>query len=377
MREGTRRRSNGQPRNGARRPRGIVFMAPGFPASERDSTCLPAIQNYVAGLGAMRPDLDVHVIAFQYPYARRQYRWNGVTVHALGGANRPGVRRVPTWALATYRFTGLRRRLDIAALHTFWLTDTTMVGQRLGRTFRVRHVASIGGQDALASNPYLRRIDLDGLVVTAGSQFAASAFSGEGAGARRGQQAGRPEVHVIPLGLDTEHLVTIAPPERRDIDIIGVGSLIPLKRFEAFLDVIAAVRREFPRLRACIVGDGPERDTLAARIAHDGLEDAVELTGELPRDNAFRRMLRARVLLHCSRYESQGYVFLEALTAGLEVVCHDVGHTGDSDRVHRGATTEDLAGHCARLLRDPRPPEPQPVPTVADTVRAFEALYGV
>lgn len=353
----------------AARPRpGVVFMTPGFPADESDTSCLPAVQNYVAALAAARRDLEVHVIAFQYPYERGVYAWNGVTVHALAGANRTGWRRLPTWARAARTFRRLRAGGDVKVLHTFWLTDCTWVGQRLGKTSGVRHIASIGGQDALGSNPYLRRLDLRALTVTAGSAFAAEVFAG--------QSNGR-VARVIPLGLDIAHLATIGAPAERDIDILGVGSLIPLKNYAEFVDVVTALKREFPALRACIVGGGPEHDALAARIARQGLEADVLLTGALPRDEAFRHMLRSRILLHPSSYESQAYVFLEALFAGLDVVCHDVGHTGDSDRVHRCATAEELVDACARLLRDPPPPRRQEVASVEDTVQAFEDIYGI
>lgn len=358
--------SRGEAVTGESRP-AVVLMVPGFPADESDTSCLPPLQNYVAALAATRPDIDVHVIAFQYPYERDVYPWHGVTVHALAGANRARWRRLPTWGRAARTFMRLRSRGEVKVLHTFWLTDCTLVGQWLDRAVGVRHVASIGGRDALDSNPYLRRLDLRRMPVTAGSAFAADHFAQRGGGVAR----------VIPLGLDTAHLESIAEPLERDIDILGVGSLIPLKNYAGFIDVVASLKNEFPALRACIVGGGPQHDALAARIARQGLQANVTLTGALPRDEAFRHMLRSRVLLHPSTYESQAYVFLEALFAGLDIVCHDVGHAGDSDKVHRCATTEELAAACSRLLRDPQPPRRQDVPTVTDTVRAFESLYGI
>lgn len=347
---------------------GVVFMVPGFPDGEDDTNCLPAIQNYVAALAASRPDLALHVISFQYPYRRAEYLWKGATVHALGGANRRGLRRIPTWVRAARAFVRLRKQIDVVVLHTFWLTECTSVGQRLARMFGVRHVASVGGQDAKSSNRYLRRMDLNKLTITAGSAFAAGLLAA---------RSGCPEVHVIPLGLDTRHLESIAPPPAEEFDVLGVGSLIPLKRYGTFLEVVDALRHELPDIRACIVGKGPEQEWLAREIKRRGLGRNVVLAGELPRDEVFCRMLQSRLLLHPSRYESQGYVFLEALFAGLHVVCFDVGYTGTSDRVHRCRSAPELISACRRLLREPTARVPQRVPTVEDTVRAFEAIYGL
>lgn len=341
-------------------------MVPGFPENENDTSCLPAIQNYVAAFCAARPDLEVHVIAFQYPFFRRPYAWKGATVHALGGRNRRHVRRLPTWARAARIFSRLAGRTDVQVLHTFWLTECSRVGQWLSTKYGIAHVASIGGVDAKQANPYLRRLRLDKLVLTAGSAFAVETLAEHAEGAK---------VKVIPLGLDTEHLESIAAPRRRDIDVIGVGSLIPLKDYGSFVDVIAALVSDLPELRARIVGGGPQHEDLEARIAASGLQDNLELLGHLPRDDVFRHLLRSKVFLHTSKYESQGYVFLEALFAGLNVVCYDVGYTGDSDRVFRCRSEEEIVDVTRNLIRDPGPLERQPVPTVKDTVRAFEAIY--
>ncbi len=343
-------------------------MVPGFPESEQDTSCLPAIQNYVAAFCAARRDLEVHVIAFQYPFVRRRYDWKGATVHALGGRNRRHLGRLPTWARAVRVFRAIARAAEVKALHTFWLTECTLVGQWVCRRHRARQVASIGGIDATRANPYLRRLRLNELLLTAGSAFAAEALA---------EHTAVDDVRVIPLGLDTAALGSIEAPQRRDIDVIGVGSLIPLKNYGAFLDVVGALVASLPELQARIVGDGPERKALEERIARQGLRGNVRLLGHLPRDEVFRQMLRSKVFVHTSQYESQGYVFLEALFAGLNLVCYDVGYTGDSDRVYRCSSLQEIIDAAAELLRHPGRLERQHVPTAEDSVRAFEPLYGV
>ena len=349
------------------RPHSLVFLIPGFPEDEDDSTCLPAVQNYVAAFADAHPDLDTHVIAFQYPFTRRTYRWKRVTVHALAGRNRPGLRRLGTWLRAFRVFLDIHRRTDVHALHSFWLTECTWVARRLSRLFRIRHVASIGGQDAQADNPYTHRLNLDGATLTAGSAFAAETFS---------KHTGRRVDRVIPLGLDTTHLQTLAAPPERDLDVLGVGSLIPVKDYAAFVDIVARLAPEFPTLRACIIGEGPLREALRQQIVEKRIEAHVTLAGHLPRDEVFGYMLRSKVFLHTARYESQGYVFLEALFAGLPVVCRDVGYTGESDRVVCCASPREMADAVAERLRHPPDFHRQTVLSASDTVRAFAPLYG-
>lgn len=53
---------------------------------------------------------------------------------------------------------------------------------------------------------------------------------------------------------------------------------------------------------------------------------------EAPRAEMLKLMARSRVLVHPSRYESQGYVFLEALMQGMSVVSYPVSIASPSER---------------------------------------------
>ena len=350
------------------RPRSIIFLIPGFPEDEADTACLPAVQNYVAAFAQAHPELQTHVIAFHHPFARRTYPWKTATVYALAGGNKRGLRHLGTWLRAARTVFSIHRTTTVEALHSFWLTECTWVARLLSHLLRLRHVASIGGQDAQASNPYLKMMSLGGATLTAGSAFAAETFA---------RHARRPVDHVIPLGLDTDHLQQIDAAAQRDIDVLGVGSLIPVKNYAAFIDVVARLMPAFPHLRACIIGEGPLHDALHRQIAERGLEEHIVLKGSIPRDAVFRHMLRSKVFLHTAQYESQGYVFLEALFAGLPVVCFDVGYTGPTDRAVRCPSPQAMADTVADLLRTPPPFRREAVITAQETVRAFEPLYGL
>lgn len=347
----------------------IVLLVPGFPATERELDCLPAVQNYVAALAARRPDLDVHVVAFQYPFARQIYPWNAATVHALGGANRRWPGRGATWARAVRTMASLHRLRPISVVHSFWLGECTLVGQWAARWLGCRHVASVAGQDARPGNPYLRLLNLKRFVLTAGSRFAANHFA---AATDRTVDA------VIPLGLDVQRLqrLNLTPPEPRPLDVIGVGSLTALKDFQIFLHVIDRARGTLHGIRSLIVGDGPERGALQATIDAWGLSPHVRLAGALPRDEVLHRLHESRVFLHPSRYEAQGYAFLEARFAGLPIVCREVGAPGDDGYVFRCATADEMTEAVLRAHALGPSTLPLHVPADIDTVRQFELIYG-
>ena len=195
---------------------------------------------------------------------------------------------------------------------------------------------------------------------------------------RKSRLSHRPtQVHSVSqkLWLDTTHLQTLAAPPERDLDVLGVGSLITLKDFATFIDIVAGLVPVIPQVRACLIGEGPLHAALQQRILEKGLQEHVTLAGRLPRDEVFRVMLRSKVFLHLSRYESQGYVFLEALFAGLPVVSLDVGYTGESDRVFRCPSPQEMADAVAEQLRHRPEFRRESVLAVSDTVRAFAPLY--
>jgi glycosyltransferase involved in cell wall biosynthesis len=111
----------------------------------------------------------------------------------------------------------------------------------------------------------------------------------------------------------------------RPLDVLGVGSLIPVKNWEKWLRVIALATQTFPHLRAELIGSGPERGKLE-RLAHRlGLSENVRFVGDLPRPEVLARMRDAKVLLHTADFESFGYVLAEAAGSGCRVVSTAVG----------------------------------------------------
>jgi glycosyltransferase involved in cell wall biosynthesis len=124
--------------------------------------------------------------------------------------------------------------------------------------------------------------------------------------------------HTIPPGIDTTEF--IQPEPEITIDILGAGSLIPLKQFPVFLEIIAEVKKELPKVKSMICGKGPEKENLQKQIQSMQLQEQVELKGEIPHPELLRLMQSTRVLLHTSSYEGFSGVCMEALYAGAEVI---------------------------------------------------------
>ncbi len=133
----------------------------------------------------------------------------------------------------------------------------------------------------------------------------------------------------------------------------GIGRLHRQKGFDVLLRSLV----ELPDVHLVLVGDGPERDPLAALAQRLGVADRVHVTGWT--DDSAGWLEVVDVVALPSRFEGLPLVLLEAMLARRAVVSTDVGSI--TDAVQDGRTgllvpVDDhaaLAGALARLRGDP------------------------
>lgn len=170
-------------------------------------------------------------------------------------------------------------------------------------------------------------------------------------------------IEVVPNFVDTEHYRPASGPEdaRRiaalwDGDpsvpvLVHVSNFRPVKRVPMVIDLLARVRQAAPA-RLLLIGDGPERGRVEARVRQLGLKDHVRLIGK---QEHFAELLRgAAAFALPSETESFGLAALEALSSGVPVVASAVGGLGEV--VRHGDTgflapADDLDGMAAALAR--------------------------
>ncbi len=109
----------------------------------------------------------------------------------------------------------------------------------------------------------------------------------------------------------------------RDGAVVGwVGRLNHEKAPELFVEALGAVQRS-GRVWGVLIGEGPLREEVAAQIAARGLESKVMLGGA--RNDAAEVLPAFDALVLSSRREGTPMVLLEAMAAGVPVVCSAVG----------------------------------------------------
>jgi glycosyltransferase involved in cell wall biosynthesis len=117
-------------------------------------------------------------------------------------------------------------------------------------------------------------------------------------------------VTIVPNGVESAPAVTSATsPEPR---LVVLGRLVPHKRVEHAIEVLARLQDRRPGLRLSIVGEGWWEEELRTRATELGVADLVEFHGFLDEQAKHEELARAWVQLCPSVKEGWGLVVTEA-----------------------------------------------------------------
>jgi glycogen(starch) synthase len=112
----------------------------------------------------------------------------------------------------------------------------------------------------------------------------------------------------------------------RDLDVVFVGRLVSDKGISDLIDALGQLRETGYRPRLSIVGDGPERAAILARVQELGLVPQVTFTGIKRGSDLAKFLARHRVMAVPSRWaEPFGIVALEGIACGCVIVGTSLG----------------------------------------------------
>jgi len=288
----------------------FIVLIPGFPEDEKDTTCLPAQQLLIREINRLYPSLQITVLAFQYPFHNKEYYWFGNRVISFDGRNKNGVSRLITWLKVFLKLRSLQKQKNVVGVFSCWCTECAFVGKYFTETNHLPHYIWICGQDARTNNKLVKLIRPNANSLIAISDFLVREFF---------KNHKIKPAHTIPIGIDPS-LFTNKKNVARDICCLGVGSLIPLKQYEIFIDIVEQLKQQYPDINTMICGEGPEFEKLKGLIHTKNLQKNILLAGKKSHDEVLQLMCRSKILLHPSSYEGFGAVCIEALYAGAHVV---------------------------------------------------------
>jgi glycosyltransferase involved in cell wall biosynthesis len=147
----------------------------------------------------------------------------------------------------------------------------------------------------------------------------------------------RHKVRVQPsIGIGPENFLLSSTPKRLSstrgvfpvLKVLYVGRLVAWKGLHLALHAIAALGENKAAIRFTIVGTGYEEKRLRRLANRLKLDGCVEWISWVPRKDLLRKYSDFDLFLFPSLHDSGGMAVLEALAAGLPVICLDLGGPG-------------------------------------------------
>ena len=189
---------------------------------------------------------------------------------------------------------------------------------------------------------YIKKIDY---VITMGNK-AKSYLVNEG---------GNDRISVNPGGIDP-NIFEWSLKKDKDIDLILIARLDPVKRIDRFLKIVKKLKVQLPYISAVVVGGGSQLNDYVSLSRKLGLSDNVKFIGE--KTHVVSYLSRSRVFVLTSDSEGLPLSCMEAATLGIPIVASDVGDL--SDLVISGKTgfliqkdsIDDFVSKINRLLTD-------------------------
>jgi len=341
----------------------ILFLVPGFPADENDFNCIPPFQDFLEKFITEYPSTKNSVIAFQYPYKNKNYEWNRINVIPLRGKN-IRLKKPFIWLRTIREAERIHNSINIDVVHSLWLGECAMIGNILSKKFGCQHICTLMGQDVKPFNIYLKIIKNSKTKFIALSNNQSELFY---------ELTNRKVDEIIHWGIDDQKLSY----QERDIDLLGVGSLIPLKNYSLFIKTIDEIMKTTPSLKSKLVGTGPESSKLKKMAEAKGLEKNIEFTGLIDRKEIFKLMQRSKILVHPSKFEGSGFVFAEALANGTNIVSFNVGYAQKHPKWSIANDEQDFKIITERLLDSELNFEPSNLFPLRETVDRYADLYGI
>jgi glycosyltransferase involved in cell wall biosynthesis len=340
----------------------ILFLVPGFPKDENDFNCIPPLQEYLIKFMSTYPSIKISVIAFQYPYLNTPYFWKGINVVPINGKN--SVFKKPTvWLKAIREAKKIHKSFPIDVIHSFWVGECALIGNYLSKKIGCEHICTLMGQDVKSSNKYLGWLKHSRTNFVALSNNQAELFI---------KLSNKKVSEIIHWGIDDQQ-VNI---KDRDIDLLGVGSLIPLKNYSLFIKTVEEIVKSKPDLNCILVGSGPESEKLKTMLKEKCLGKNIQFKGLLNRTEIFSLMQRSKIFLHPSTFEGSGFVFAEALVNGMNIVSFNIGYAQNHPKWFIANDNQDFIIITKELLDKQLSFEPINLFPLEETVQKYFALYN-
>jgi glycosyltransferase involved in cell wall biosynthesis len=186
-------------------------------------------------------------------------------------------------------------------------------------------------------------------------------------------------VTLMPNAIDFEKFSSRPLPETGNspLKLISVGRFQPHKNQAFLMKVAAELKKRGSLFTLQLAGIGSELENVQKLALQLGVDDCVQFSGLI--NDIENHYAASHIYVHPSKYEPFGLVLVEAMAAGLPVVCLDAG--GNRDLIEQGrngyllsgdATPEAFADKILHLYH-----QAEHYCSVSSYARQFASVFGI
>jgi len=137
--------------------------------------------------------------------------------------------------------------------------------------------------------------------------------------------------NLVKLGVNKKHISVVynwvdikeieaIKKSKEEFDIIYAGRLMKHKNIDILIKSVYLAKKEFPEIKAVIIGDGPEKAKLKALTKNLRLEKNIEFMDFMLKEKVYGFMKSSNLFILPSVLEGFGIIVIEANACGLPVI---------------------------------------------------------
>jgi N-acetyl-alpha-D-glucosaminyl L-malate synthase BshA len=291
----------------------------------------------------------VTVITSHYRGLLKQETVNGVKVIRVPVYSRNKMEVANIGSMASYFPISILSAMknikpnDYEIINTHFAIPSGPTGYVLSKLLRLPNVLSIHGGDIFDPSKSLSPHDMPVLKQTVRTMLntadrVVAQSSDTKKNAYQYYKIKRP-IDIIPLGIKQHDFTKKSRADFNfdpdEIIFCTIGRLIKRKNINDTIAVLSELKNRY-RFKFLIIGDGPERGNIDELAKQHGLGSNVQLMGNVSDELKFQLLSLSDIFLSTALHEGFGLVFLEAMEAGIPVVCYNRG--GQNDFLEDGKT---------------------------------------
>ena len=167
----------------------------------------------------------------------------------------------------------------------------------------------------------------------------------------------RNKITIVPNGIELDKYEKIKVKKSPFPTICFAGRLVDHKRVKDIITAIFILKKNFPKIKCKIIGDGPDKYKLIKLTNRLGLSKNIDYLGFLKNhDDVIKTIKSSHLLIHPGTVEGFGITLLESMACRTPYICSDINvfkevtEKGKGGLIFKQKNAEDLANEILNLL---------------------------